>query len=177
MAMKRMFLYVLIVLSITATGGAWAQESESTPAGSISFVMTNSLAPIGLGAEFFLGQIGLGATFTTFVVGSGEGGIIATLEPGAYGRYYLGDLESTFFLMGGVSYLTAAGAYEGDVDALDFGLLKVNAGVGYHSLTGKNQKGRFSIELGPRYRTLTGTDKKVAFPLLLHFMLMFGAVF
>jgi hypothetical protein len=174
--MKRIILYVTIILFIFGTGTIWAQEEEKNPVGSISFILTNSFAPIGLGAEFFLGNFGLGGTFTTFIAGT-EGGIGFLVEPGAYVRYYFGDLESTFFFMGGVSYLTAGTAYEGDVDALDFGLLKINTGVGYHAMMGKKAKGRFSIEMGPRYRIITDPNEDANFPLLLHFMLTFGTIF
>lgn len=173
--MKQIVICVMIILFIV--GVAWAQEEEKNPTGSISFVLTNSFAPIGLGAEFFLSSFGLGATFTTFVVGSGDGGVVAALEPGAYGRYYFGDFESTFFITCGVSYLTAIGTYQGSVDALDFGLLKINIGVGYHSIIGKKENARFSLELGPRYRVIPDPNEDVTFPLLLHFMLMFGTVF
>ncbi len=173
--MKRITFCVMIVFFIA--GAVFAEEGRENPTGSISFILTNSFAPIGLGAEFFLSSFGLGATFTTFVVGSGDGGVVAALEPGAYGRYYFGDLESTFFITCGASYLTAIGSYEGSVDALDYGLLKINVGVGYNSIIGKKENARFSLELGPRYRVITDPSKDVSFPLLLHFMLMFGTVF
>jgi hypothetical protein len=143
----------------------------------VSFILTNSFAPIGLGLEFFIGNFGIGPTFTTFVFGSADTGVVFVVEPGAYARFYFGDLESTFYVTGGVSYLTAIGTYEGDVESLEFGLLKINTGVGYQTIFGKKENARFSIELGPRYRILTGTDENVNFPLLLHFMLMFGTVF
>jgi hypothetical protein len=173
--MKRLVLCMLIIVCFAAP--ALAQEGEKEHTGSISFVLANSWAPIGIGAEFFLGQIGLGATFTTFVIGGGDGGVVFVLDPGAYCRLYFGDISSAFYLMGGVAYLTAVGTYEGDVEALDFGLFKVNAAVGYNAILGKKENARFSIEMGPRYRMITDPDADVIFPLLMHFMLMFGTVF
>ena len=172
--MKKILLCVFLLFIVA--GAAWAQEEEKEQIGSISFVLIDSYAPIGIGAEFFLGNFGVGATFTTLFFAT-EGEWVFALEPGAYGRYYFGDLSSTFFVSAGVSYLTAAGSYGGDVDLLKYGLLKVNIGLGYNAIFGKNQNARFSLELGPRYRYLTDPDHSVTLPILIHFMLLFGTVF
>jgi hypothetical protein len=172
--MKRILLCVLLLFIVA--GVAWAQEEQEKPFGSVSFVLIDSYAPIGVGAEFFLGNFGIGATFTTLFFAA-EGEAIFLLEPGAYGRYYFGDLSSTFFISTGVSYLTAVGTYKGDVDLLKYGLLKVNVGLGYNAIFGKNENARFSLELGPRYRKVTDPDYDVSIPVLIHFMLLFGTVF
>jgi hypothetical protein len=174
--LKKILLCVFILFIVA--GIAWAQEEkeEKKPIGSVSFVLINSYAPIGIGLEFFLGKFGIGPTLTTFFFVA-EGDWVFLLEPGAYGRFYFGDLSSTFFISTGVSYLTAVGAYAGDVDLLNFGLLKVNVGVGYNAIIGKNENARFSLELGPRYRYVTDPDYDVTFPLVIHFMLLFGTVF
>jgi hypothetical protein len=65
----------------------------------VFFILTNSFAPIGLGLEFFIGNFGIGPTF---VVGSADAGVVLVIEPGAYARFYFGDLESTFYITGGV---------------------------------------------------------------------------
>jgi hypothetical protein len=176
--MKKLLLCVLILFVVS--GVAWAQEKEKkeekNARGSVSFVLVNSYAPIGVGAEFFLGNFGLGATLTTLFFAA-EGEAVFVLEPGVYGRFYFSDLSSTFFISTGVSYLTAVGTYGGGVDVLDFGLVKVNVGLGYNAIFGKKENARFSLELGPRYRKITDPDNDVAFPLLIHFMLLFGTVF
>ena len=175
--MRRFILCIVIMLCFTSFAWAQEQEEKKNPTGSISFILTDSFAPIGLGVEFFIGNFGIGPTFTTFIVGAAGSGVIFVIEPGAYVRYYFGDIESTFYVTSGVTYLTAVGTYEGNVEALEFGLLKINAGVGYNSIFGKNENARFSIEFGPRYRILTDPNQDAMFPISLHFMLMFGTVF
>ena len=96
--MKKILLCVLILFVVA--GIAWAQEEEKErdkPLGSVSFILIDSYAPIGVGLEFFLGQFGLGPTFTTLFFVA-EGNTTFLLEPGAYVRYYFGDLSSTFFV-------------------------------------------------------------------------------
>jgi len=102
------------------------------------------------------------------------------VEPGACVRFYFGDLHSSMFLMGGVSYVTAF-AIGDDSGTSPIGLLKPKAAVGYNALFGKNNKTRFAIELGAVYMQPVGEgdvfDVGTMFPILPHFLIMFGRAF
>ena len=173
--MKRILLLILCIF--IGAGFATAQESKT---GSIGLVFTDSIAFAGLYGELFLGNLGIGATFTALPIGNGDAMVIF-YEPGVYGRLYFGDLAGAMYLMGGMSYFTAAGG-SSDSDGLksfDGGALNINGGVGYHALFGANNATRFSIEVGPRYSTWVyeGDDAGLYAGFFLHFALYFGAVF
>jgi len=172
--MKRVTILALILL--LAVGLLWAEEGEKKLTGAVSFILTDSLAFMGLGGELFFGNLGLGATFTGFIVGT-SGGTVFLLEPGAYGRLYLGDLSSCFYLMGGASYFTFGASAEGLTSMADARLLNINTGIGYNALFGKKNNTRFSVEMGPRYTLpVWGEDKGQGF-FFPHFALMFGMAF
>jgi hypothetical protein len=109
-----------------------------------------------------------------------EGNMIGTVEPGACVRFYFGDLDSSMFLMGGVSYVTAFAIGE-DSGTAPIGLLKPKVAIGYNALFGKSNKTRFAIELGAVYMqpVVEGDifDVGTMFPILPHFLLMFGRAF
>ena len=159
-------MFVLFTLS--------AQEAAEKPSGAISFILTDSFAFVGLGAELFAGPFGLGATFTTFMLGDGDN-MVYFLQPGAYGRLYLGDLASAFYLSAGVTYFTVVVSGGGETDMADEGLVDFNLGLGYHALFGKKNDTRFCLEIGPRMITATTDDSGTLF--FVHFMLMFGKAF
>jgi len=167
-------ILIISVLLIFALFTVSAQETAEKPMGAISFILTDSFAFVGLGAELFAGPIGLGGTFTAFMIGW-EGNMVYFLQPGAYGRFYLGDLASTFYLSAGVTYLTVGVSGGGDTDIADDGLVDLNIGLGYHALMGKKSDTRFCLEIGPRMITATTEDAGTLF--FIHFMLMFGKTF
>jgi hypothetical protein len=176
--MKRVLLVVLM-LAVLA-GLAFGQE-EKKPVAAVSFELFGGIiAPIGIGAEFFLGPVGLGAEVRGIFIGY-QGNLIGSVEPGAAVRFYFSQLDSTMYLMGGVSYLTAFAIGEGSASTAGVGILKPKAGIGYNALFGKNNKTRFAIELGAVYMApvvegdVISTD--FLFPILPHFMLMFGRAF
>ena len=176
--MKKILL-VILMLALLA-GLAFGQE-EKKPTAAVSFELFGSIiAPIGIGAEFFLGPVGLGVELRFLFLGL-EGNFIGSVEPGGSVRFYFGDLESSLFLMGGVSYLTVFAIGEGTASTAGVGFLKPKAGIGYNALFGKDNKTRFAIEVGAVYMwpiiegDVITTD--VVFPFLPHFLLMFGRVF
>ena len=176
--MKRI-LVVILMLGLL-TGLAFGQE-EKKPTAAVSLELFGGIiAPMGIGAEFFLGQhFGLGAELRFLFLGYG-GNFVGTVEPGGAVRYYFGDLESSMFLMGGVSYVTAFAIGE-SAGVSSIGLLKPKAAVGYNAFFGKGNKTRFAIELGAVYMlpVVEGDvfDIGNLFPILPHFLIMFGRVF
>lgn len=175
--MKRIVVVVLMLALLA--GLAFAQE-EKKPTAAVSFELFGSIiAPMGVGAEFFLGPVGLGVELRGLFLGYG-GNMIGTVEPGACVRFYFGELDSSMFLMGGVSYVTAFAIGETSGTA-PIGLLKPKAAVGYNALFGKSNKTRFAIELGAVYMlpVVEGDvfDVSTMFPILPHFLIMFGRAF
>jgi hypothetical protein len=168
-------LIVLVVLALIGTA-AWGQE-EKQPTASVSFLLGGSfVAPIGVGAEFFLGNFGIGAELR-FLFIAYQGEAMGTVEPGAYGRFYFTGLESSLFLFGGASYLTAWSTQSGTVEA---GILKPKAGAGYAAMFGPDNRTRFTIELGAvGFYAVVGGEiaDAVVFPFLPHFLLSFGRAF
>ena len=167
-------LIALIVLVLVG-GMAWSQE-ESQPRGAVSFILGGSLvAPIGLGFEFFVGPVGIAAEVRGLFLAVG-GDAIGTLEPGAYVRFYFSDLDSSFYLFGGSSYLAVWDSEAGVVDA---GILKPKAGVGYSAMFGKDNRTRFNVELGGVwFKPVVQGDIIDSGSLFLpHFLIGFGRVF
>jgi hypothetical protein len=174
--MKRVLL-VILMLALLA-GLAFGQDKKPTAAVSLE-LFGGIFAPIGVGAEFFLGPVGLGVELRGLFFGVEET-FIGTVEPGATVRFYFSDLDSSMYLMGGCSYVTGWAISEGEASGADFGILKPKAGVGYNALFGKSNKTRFAIELGAVYTqwVVSGnTIEGMPFNLLPHLLLMFGRVF
>ncbi len=176
--MKRILVAVLLLVMLA--GLAFGQE-EKKPTAAISLELFGGIiAPMGIGAEFFLGQhLGLGAELRFLFLGYG-GNMVGTVEPGAAVRFYFNELDSSMFLMGGVSYVTAFAL--GDSSGVSsIGLLKPKAAIGYNALFGKDNRTRFAIELGAVYMlpVVNGDvfDVSNLFPILPHFLIMFGRVF
>jgi hypothetical protein len=172
--MKRV-LAILLILSLVTV----YLNAEENKNGAVGLVLTNSIAFSGIGGELFLGNLGIGATFTFLPIGGG-GDMVLFYEPGAYARFYFGNPASAMYLMGGMSYFTAAGSDSGDsgLQAFDGGILNINGGFGYNSMFGDNNATRFYIEVGPRYTTLVvDSDEEIYAGFFLHFALGFGAAF
>jgi hypothetical protein len=179
MGMKRVLLVILMLAVLT--GLAFGQEEEKKPTAAVSFVLLGGIiAPIGINAEFFLGPVGLAAEVRGIFMGYG-GNLIGSVEPGANVRVYFSGLDSSMYLMGGVSYLTVFAIGEGSASMANVGVLKPKAAVGYNALFGKSNRTRFAIELGAVYMwpVVEGdaVDASEWFPILPHFQLMFGRAF
>ena len=175
--MRRALIVTLVLLF--AAGTVFAQDSgaDSQPRGAVSFVLAGSFAPFGAGAEVFLGPLGLGGTFTMLPFGT-AGNFILLYEPGVYGRFYFGDLESSMYASASTSYLSVAGSSAGDLDNLDAGILRLNGALGYNAFFGSDNSTRFAFELGPRYNVpvVSGASQDTGW-IFVHFMLMFGKTF
>ena len=65
----RKFLLCMLIFIVVA-GVAWAEEEEveadKKTRASVSFILINSYAPICVGAELFLGKVGLGQHLQSF---------------------------------------------------------------------------------------------------------------
>ena len=178
MGMKKVLLVILMLAVLS--GLAFGQE-EKKPTAAVSFVLLGGIvAPIGINAEFFLGPVGLAAEVRGIFIGYG-GNLIGSVEPGANVRFYFSGLDSSMYLMGGVSYLTVFAIGEGSAGLANAGILKPKAAVGYNALFGKSNRTRFAIELGAVYMrpVLEGDVIPMSdmFPILPHFQLMFGRAF
>jgi len=171
--MKR--VAVVLLLLICVAGFGFSQSSGGSPKGTVSFVLTDSFAFVGMGGELYLNNIGLGATFTAMALG-GTNSLVFLYEPGAYGRLYLGDPSGSMFLTSGVTYFTGAGgSLDTGIDKADLGLLNVNAGIGYNAFFGTGDKTRFSFEIGPRYVVPVSADTGSSTGWIwVHFSIMFG---
>ena len=176
--MKRILVAALLLVMLA--GLAFGQEAKR-PTAAVSFELFGSvLALMGANAEFFLGPVGLSGE-VRFLFFSYGGNFLGFVEPGAAVRFYFSELESSMFLMGGVSYLTAFGLGSGGAGVTNVGLLKPKAGVGYNVLFGKGNKTRFAIELGAVYMVPVVAGDAIPssdlFPILPHLLIMFGRVF
>lgn len=174
--MKRILIVTLILL--LGAGTAIAQDEAATPRGSVNFILAGSFAPFGVGAEVFLGQLGLGGTFTALPIGAG-GNFIVIYEPGAYGRFYFSDPESALYAAASTSYISIAGGSFDEIGFIDGGILRLNGALGYNAFFGRDNSTRFAVELGPRFNQVIveGDDVDDVNWIFVHFMLMFGKTF
>jgi hypothetical protein len=175
--MKRVL--VVFVGMILLAGPLFGQADDSEePTGAVGLVLLGSPAVVGIGAELFLDQFGVAGTLTSLPLG-GDSGLLLILEPGLYGRFYFSELDSSFFVTAGVSYLTLAAGDYGDVGFVDGGIFRVNSGIGYNSFLGRDNSSRVSFEIGPRFNRLvtdTENDDTLSW-VFIHFMLTFGKTF
>ncbi len=176
--MKRILVAALLLVMLA--GLAFGQEAKK-PTAAVSFELFGSvLALMGVNVEFFLGPVGLSGEVRGLFF-SYSGNFLGFLEPGAAVRFYFSELESSMFLMGGVSYLTAFGIGSGGSGVTNVGLLKPKAAVGYNALFGKGGKTRFAVELGAVYMVPVVQGDAIPasdlFPILPHLLIMFGRAF
>ncbi|MBN1523629.1 MAG: hypothetical protein JW904_04030 [Spirochaetales bacterium] len=165
--MKRI-LFVLLMICLAATFG-WSQAAD--PSVGLSIIFTDSLAFTGFGVEAYLGNLGLGATLTGFVMGDSTATVFL-LEPGAYVRYYFFGPSASMFIGGSASYFTGFGASGSTISGTELGLINLNVPIGFNAMFGDMKEFRFSVEVGPRY-TMLSTDMSYGF-FFMHFMLQFG---
>lgn len=152
---KRILLVVVAVVFLAGLG--WSQEEAKAPRplGAICAELGGSfICPMGVGVEFFLGPVSLGAELRFFFWQSdifGTSAFALTLDPGANVRVFFSGLDSSLYLMAGASYVTAIAFAGGEGGASHFGILKPKAALGYGALFGKDNKIRFAVELGAVY--------------------------
>lgn len=165
----------VLLLGVLLAGSAQAQETpRRQPVGSVSLVLIGSLAFVGVSGELLLGSLGIGAQVSAFGLG-GSGNFILFYEPGFYGRFYMGNPVSAFYLTAGLTYFNIVGKIEGESFNWKSNIVNINTGIGYNAFFGDNRDVRFSIEIGPRYVTwLEDTSAGFFWP---HFAMMFGAGF
>ena len=177
--MKKTLLVLIVLIFLAAV--SWGEGEGWKPIGAVSFELGGAIvAPIGVGLEFWLGHVGLSAEFRFLFMGV-SGVLAGFIEPGAAVRFYFAPIESSLFLMGGVSYVTGFAVGEGGAGTTAVGWLKPKVGIGYNALFGKNNRIRFAAELGAVYiwpmvrgDLLSTSD---LFPVLPHALIMFGYAF
>ncbi len=176
--MKKTLLVLIVLIFLAAV--SWGQEAKK-PIGAVSFEVGGAIiAPIGVGLEFFLGRVGLAAELR-FLFAAFQGVLGGFIEPGAAVRFYFAPVESSLFLMGGVSYVTGFAVGSGGSGTTPIGLLKPKIAIGYNALFGKDNRIRFAAEIGAVYLwpVVQGDliDVSNLFPVLPHALLMFGYAF
>ena len=172
---KHLLVICLLCLFALANG-----FGDSDPIFALNLLLTDSVAFTGLGFEFFLLPLGLGGTFTASLL-DGKDTVFLLYEPGAYAHFYLGNLAETFFIALGATYIDSTGFIgltRRTPSLLRNGLLNINAGLGYHTLIGRMDNFRLSVEFGPRYVVWTKAPSwEKSGWLFAHFSLMIGPVF
>jgi hypothetical protein len=184
---------LVLVMAALLAGSASAQEADSPPRGpdapvreadappvarrgNISLQAGGSLlAPVGVEAEKYLGSFGL-AVETRLLVRRADGQAAGSLEPGLNTRYYFDDPKRSLFLFAGAGVLTL---WDFSPFSADQVILKVRAGLGHNWLTGEADRWRFGLEVGAvwLYELMEGDQYDIIFPVLPHFLLLFGRAY
>lgn len=179
--MKKILVVSLVL--IIAGGAAFAQQSQEVPDPTYSLCLNigySLLAPIGVSLEFFpSNRIGIGAMLNGFFFGAG-GGVFWSINPGGFIRFYLGEIDGTLYLNGGVSYLTAGYSGSSGSGWMDGGILQFRGGLGYNNIFGRRNQNRILIEIGGVYQQfITGNsdDEDDLFLTLPYFGISIGQVF
>jgi hypothetical protein len=183
--MKRILLVLVAVVFLAGLG--WSQEEKAArPLGALCFEVGGSfVAPMGVGVEFFLGPVSLGAELRLFAWQLKElftetSFWSITLDPGVAVRWFFSGLDSSMYLMAGASYVTAIGLSGEGSGTIPFGVLKPKAGVGYGALFGKDNRTRFAVELGAVYFVPFFEGQVInQWPITIgpHLLIMFGRAF
>jgi hypothetical protein len=171
--MKRTVL--VLALAILVVGVGWAQEAEQRKS-AVSFQFGGSfLAPVGAEAEFFLGSVGL-SVHTRLLVLKLAGDWAGTLEPGMSLRVYFDGLDRSLFFFTGAGFLTL---WSLSPFSFEQGILRPKAGFGYNFLLGKDSRYRLGFEVGAAWlqNIVEGDLRDIVFPLVPHFLLVFGRAF
>ena len=171
--MKRTVLALMIV--ILAVGVGWTEEAGQ-PKSAVSFQLGGSLvAPVGVEAEFFMGSIGL-SMHTRLLVMKLTGEWAGSLEPGMSLRVYLDGLDRSLFFFTGAGFLTL---WNLNPFSFEQGIVRPKAGFGYNLLLGKDGKYRLGFEIGAAWlqSVIEGDLYDIQFPLVPHFLLIFGRAF
>lgn len=171
--MKRTVLALMIAL--LAAGVGWTQEAGKRKS-AVSFQLGGSfVAPVGAEAEFFLGSVGL-IVDTRLLVLKLAGEWTATLEPGMSLRVYFDGLDRSLFFFTGAGFLTL---WSLSPFSIEQGILRPKAGFGYNLLLGKDDRYRLGFEIGAAWlqTVVEGDLRDIVFPLVPHFLLIFGRAF
>jgi hypothetical protein len=163
------------MIALLAACAGWTQEAEQRKS-AVSFQLGGSfVAPVGAEAEFFLGSIGL-IVDTRLLVLKLAGEWTATLEPGMSLRVYFDGLDRSLFFFTGAGFLTL---WSLSPFSFDQGILKPKAGFGYSLLLGKDGRTRLGFEIGAAWlqNLIEGDLYDIVFPLVPHFLLIFGRVY
>lgn len=173
--MKQALLFVLLVMLVITA--ASTQETVDKPTFGIHMVILGSWAPIGFGAEYFVGPVGFGAQLTMLPLGS-NGNYLFLYEPAVGIRgYFSRNTDNSFYAGFSTHYSGAIGSTEGSFQNIDLNVIRFNGLVGFNALIGENNTGRLAVEIGPRFNVATDTttsDRASWF--LVHFQLILGRV-
>jgi hypothetical protein len=171
--MKRAALCV--VLAILFVGMSWAQQGGQCKA-ALSLQAGGSLAaPAGLKGEMFVGRLGLSLE-TRVLLPKLAGKWTGALEPGVNFRLYFGELERSLFFFAGAGFLSL---WTLKPFSFEQGIVKPRAGLGYNRLLGKDKRYRVALEIGAAWlqEVDRGDLRDILFPLVPHFLLVFGRTF
>lgn len=179
--MKKILLAALALMLLATAGWSKSRsddEGEEAPKRNASFnlFLVDSLALAGIGGEWYLGNVGLGATFSFLTFGVEDVNVICW-EPGAYLHAYLGNIANAPYVGVGATYFSASATDGSQVASINGGLLNVNAIVGYNAFLGDDHGSRFSIEIGPRFVFGIAQGSNVGSMTFFHLQLMYGVNF
>jgi hypothetical protein len=171
--MKRTALAAVLVLLALVPG--WTQEAPQQR-GAVSLQAGGSLvAPVGVELEFLLGSVGLSVE-TRLLVWKLGGDWSGVLEPGLNLRFYAGGPDGNLFFFAGAGFLTL---FEFSPFALEQGIAKARAGLGYNWLLGAGGRWRIGLEIGAAWlqELIDGDAYDISFPLVPHALLILGRTF
>ena len=168
--MKRIIIFILIFLVCLVSLSS--EEQGLYPSSSISLILVDSFAFVGVSLEgFWFERFGLGLTFTGFIIGV-DNSQVFLYEPGAYARWYISKTNQTSVYLGSaVRYLGAGG----DIETIDIGVLVFAGFLGINSPVGRNS--RFFIEAGLNRNEFVVEDTTSPAWYFMHFSLGFGMLF
>jgi hypothetical protein len=179
--MKRLSkILVVFILLIFVASLAWSAEEETEKARflSINFVLLDSVAFVGVGAEVYLANLlGIGGVFSVLPLGA-NGNYIMFYEAEGYVRLYFFGPDNSLFFGGNVGYFSAVGNIEDAGFSIDAGLLDMSPSIGYNIFMGKENNARFAVEVGPRFtKAVVEGNASQEFLVNVFFQLMFGMNF
>jgi hypothetical protein len=99
-----------------------------------------------------------------------------TVEPGFNLRYYFGGIDGNLFIFAGAGFLTI---WQFTPFALEQGIFKPRAGLGYNWLLGDSDRWRLGLEIGVTWllELIEGDVYALRFPVVPHILLVLGRMF